>query len=126
PIDAFIATEYEKRKLTPQKAADKRLWLRRGSLDLVGLPPPGEEQNAFLADESPESYEKVVNRLLDSPQYGERWGRHFMDIWRYSDWWGLGAEVRNSQRHIWHWRDWTVENFNADLGYDEMIRQMLA
>src|SRR5262249_2626171 len=61
-----------------------------------------------------------------SPQYGERWGRHFLDIWRYSDWWGLGAELRNSQRHIWHWRDWVVESLNADLGYDEMIRQMLA
>jgi hypothetical protein len=85
-----------------------------------------EEQNAFLADESPEAYEKVVNRLLDSPQYGERWGRHFMDIWRYSDWWGLGAEVRNSQKHIWHWRDWIIESLNADKGYDQMLRESLA
>lgn len=126
PIDAFIAAEFEKRKLAPQKPADKRLWLRRVSLDLVGLPPTIEEQNAFLADESPEAYEKVVARLLDSPQYGERWGRHFMDIWRYSDWWGLGAEVRNSQKHIWHWRDWIIESLNADKGYDQMLREMLA
>ena len=126
PIDAFIAAEYEKRKLTPQKSADKRLWLRRVSLDLVGLPPTVEEQTAFLADESPEAYDKVVNRLLDSPQYGERWGRHFMDIWRYSDWWGLGAEVRNSQKHIWHWRDWIIESLNADKGYDQVIRESLA
>lgn len=126
PIDAFIAAEYEKRKLTPQKSTDKRLWLRRVSLDLVGLPPTVEEQNAFLADDSTDAYDKVVNRLLESPQYGERWGRHHMDIWRYSDWWGLGAEVRNSQKHIWHWRDWIIESLNADKGYDQMLREMLA
>jgi hypothetical protein len=67
-----------------------------------------------------------VTRLLNSPQYGERWGRHWMDIWRYSDWWGLGAEVRNSQKHIWHWRDWIIESLNADKGYDQMLREMLA
>ena len=64
--------------------------------------------------------------MLESPQYGERWGRHFMDIWRYSDWWGLGAEVRNSQKHMWHWRDWIIESLNADKGYDQMVREMLA
>ena len=67
-----------------------------------------------------------MTRLLGSPQYGERWGRHWMDIWRYSDWWGLGAEVRNSQKHIWHWRDWIVESVNSDKGYDQMLREMLA
>ncbi len=81
---------------------------------------------AFLADRSPDAYEKVVDRLLASPQYGERWGRHWMDIWRYSDWWGLGAELRNSQKHIWHWRDWIVESLNQDKGYDQMLREMLA
>ncbi|WP_425617047.1 DUF1553 domain-containing protein [Anatilimnocola sp. NA78] len=126
PIDAFIAAEHAKRNLTPQPAADKRLWLRRVSLDLVGLPPTTDEQTAFLADNSAEAYDKVVTRLLDSPQYGERWGRHWMDIWRFSDWWGLGAEVRNSQKHIWHWRDWIIESHNADKGYDQMLREMLA
>ncbi len=126
PIDAFIAAEHQQRKLTPQKPADKRLWLRRVSLDLVGLPPTIEELNAFAADEATDAYDKVVTRLLDSPHYGERWGRHFMDIWRYSDWWGLGAEVRNSQKHIWHWRDWTIESLNADKGYDQLLREMLA
>ena len=96
------------------------------SLDLVGLPPSPEELAAFLGDQAPEAYDKVVTRLLDSPQYGERWGRHWMDIWRYSDWWGLGAEVRNSQKHIWHWRDWIIESLNADKGYDQMLREMLA
>ena len=68
----------------------------------------------------------MVDRLLASPRYGERWGRHWMDVWRYSDWWGLGADLRNSQKHIWHWRDWIIEALNADEGYDGMVRAMLA
>ncbi|HVL11047.1 MAG TPA: DUF1549 domain-containing protein, partial [Gemmata sp.] len=126
PIDAFVVAEWERRGLTPVKPADRGVLLRRVYLDLIGLPPTPEQIAAFLKDDSPDAYEKVVDQLLASPQYGERWGRHFLDVWRYSDWWGLGAELRNSQRHIWHWRDWTIESFNADLGYDEMVRQMLA
>ena len=126
PIDAFISVERERRGLIPQRPADKPAWLRRVSLDLVGLPPTREALDAFVADDSAEAYDKVVTRLLASPQYGERWGRHWMDIWRYSDWWGLGAEVRNSQKHIWHWRDWIIESLNADKGYDQMLREMLA
>ncbi len=126
PIDAFIAAKHQEHGLTPQPAADKRTWLRRVSLDLVGLPPTLSEQTAFLADNSPAAYDAVANRLLESPQYGERWGRHWMDVWRYSDWWGLGEEVRNSQKHIWHWRDWIIESLNADKGYDQMLREMLA
>jgi hypothetical protein len=126
PIDAFIAAEQEKHGLKPQRPADKQLLLRRVYLDLIGLPPTREEIAAFLADSSPDAYEKVVDRLLASKQYGERWGRHWMDVWRYSDWWGLGAEVRNSQKHIWHWRDWIIESLNADKGYDQMLREMLA
>ena len=126
PIDAFIAAEHERAGLTPQPRPTSGLLLRRVYLDLIGLPPTRDELRRFLADESPDAYEKVVDRLLASPQYGERWGRHWMDIWRYSDWWGLGAEVRNSQKHIWHWRDWIIESLNADMGYDEMVRQMLA
>ncbi|HEX5271218.1 MAG TPA: DUF1549 domain-containing protein, partial [Gemmataceae bacterium] len=126
PIDAFLAAEREKRGLTPQPPADRATLLRRVTIDLTGLPPTREDLAAFLADPSPDAYEKVVERLLASPQYGERWGRHWMDVWRYSDWWGLGEEVRNSQKHIWHWRDWIVESVNADKGYDQMIREMLA
>ncbi len=126
PVDAFLAAERQKRGLVPQPAADRRLLLRRVYLDLVGLPPTREEQAAFLADDSADAYEKVVDRLLASKQYGERWGRHWMDVWRYSDWWGLGAEVRNSQKHVWHWRDWIMESLNADKGYDQMLREMLA
>src|SRR5262249_42702189 len=99
PIDAFLAAEHDRRGLTPQRPAERALLLRRVSLDLTGLPPTREEQGAFLADTSPDAYEKVVERLLATKQYGERWGRHFMDVWRYSDWWGLGDEVRNSQKH---------------------------
>ena len=126
PIDAFLAAGHQRRGLQPQALADKRVWLRRVSLDLVGLPPTRAELDAFVVDDSAEAYDKVVARLLDSPQYGERWGRHWMDVWRYSDWWGLGAEVRNSQKHLWHWRDWIIESLNADKGYDQMLREMLA
>ncbi|MFO0802374.1 MAG: PSD1 and planctomycete cytochrome C domain-containing protein [Gemmataceae bacterium] len=126
PIDAFVAAKWKEKGLAPVLPADKRILLRRVCLDLTGLPPTHEQTEAFLKDTSPNAYEKVVDALLASPQYGERWGRHFLDVWRYSDWWGLGAELRNSQKHIWHWRDWTVENLNADTGYHEMLRQMLA
>ncbi len=126
PIDAFISAEHRRNGLTPQAATDRLTWLRRVTLDLTGLPPGTAEQAMFLADESPEAWDRVADRLLASPQYGERWGRHWMDIWRYSDWWGLGAEVRNSQKHLWHWRDWVVESVNHDKGYDQMLREMLA
>jgi hypothetical protein len=126
PIDAFLAAEQAQAGVPPQGPATRQVLLRRVYLDLIGLPPTSEETAAFLADTSHDAYEKVVARLLESPQYGERWGRHWMDVWRYSDWWGLGAEVRNSQKHMWHWRDWIVQSLNSDVGYDEMIRQMLA
>ncbi|MCA9117078.1 MAG: DUF1553 domain-containing protein, partial [Planctomycetaceae bacterium] len=100
--------------------------LRRVYLDLIGLPPTPEEMQAFLADESPQAYERVVDQLLSSPHYGERWGRHWMDVWRYSDWDGYGAEVRESHPHIWRWRDWIVDSLNADRGYDRMVLEMLA
>src|SRR6185295_8507809 len=90
------------------------------------LPPTPKELQAFLADESPTAYEAVVDRLLSSPRYGERWGRHWMDVWRYTDWFGLGKEPRWSQAHIWHWRDWIIESLNEDKPYDRMVEEMLA
>src|SRR5439155_24064128 len=105
---------------------EKRILIRWVYLDLIGLPPTPEEVAAFLADDSPDAYEKIVDRLLASPRYGERWGRHWMDVWRYADWDGYGNEIRNSQAHIWHWRDWIVESLNDDKGYDRMVLEMLA
>ena len=96
--------------------------LRRIYLDLTGLPPTTEQ----LA--SPDPLPKIIDDLLSSPQYGERWGRHWMDVWRYSDWYGRrpSNEIRYSQRHIWRWRDWIVESMNHDNGYDRMPVEMLA
>ena len=126
PIDAFLAARHEQRGLTPRPPAAPGELIRRVYLDLIGLVPTPEEVRAFVADPSDRAYEELVDRLLASPQYGERWGRHWMDVWRYSDWDGFGAEVRESQPHIWRWRDWIVESLNADQGYDRMIVEMLA
>ncbi len=126
PIDAFIAVEHESRSLTPRPEASRPVLLRRLYLDLTGLPPTPDELHAFLDDESSDAYERVVERLLASPRYGERWGRHWMDVWRYSDWAGWGQQVRDSQPHIWHWRDWIVESLNHDKPYDDMVVEMLA
>jgi len=128
PIDAFVAAEREKQGVAALPAADRPTLLRRVTLDLTGLPPTRAELQAFLADESPEAYEKVVDRLLASPRYGERWARHWMDVWRYSDWYGSRYinELRNSRRHIWRWRDWIIDSLDADKGYDRMVQEMLA
>lgn len=126
PIDAILAAEHEARGLTPRPEAPRQVLLRRVYLDLIGLPPTREELHAFLDDSSSDAYEQVVDRLLADPRYGERWGRHWMDVWRYSDWAGWGQQVRDSQPHIWHWRDWIIESLNRDLPYDQMIVQMLA
>jgi hypothetical protein len=126
PIDAFVAREQERMRLVPAQEANENLLLRRVYLDLIGLPPTTGELHAFLADERPDAYERIVDRLLASPEYGRRWGRHWMDVWRYSDWAGYKEEVRESQRHIWRWRDWIIESLNADKGYDRMVIEMLA
>ena len=128
PIDAFIAAEHQSRKLKPRPEAPKEVLLRRVYLDLIGLSPTPEEQRAFAQDTSAQAYEKVVERLLNDPRYGERWGRHWMDVWRYSDWagWSGGNQIRDSKPHIWRWRDWIVESLNDDKGYHRMILEMLA
>jgi hypothetical protein len=128
PIDAFIAARHAERGVTPLPSAKKHLLLRRVYLDLIGLPPTRDDLHAFLNDGSPDAYEAVVDRLLSSRHYGERWGRHWMDVWRYSDWYGRRNvnDVRNSYPHIWRWRDWIIESLNDDKGYDQMVREMLA
>ncbi|HEX5442487.1 MAG TPA: DUF1549 domain-containing protein, partial [Pirellulales bacterium] len=128
PTDAFLAQEHQDYGLQPRPEAPRHVLLRRVYLDLIGLPPTREQLHAFLNDPSPDAYENVVEQLLASPHYGERWGRHWMDVWRYSDWagWSGGKQIRDSQPHIWRWRDWIVESLNADAGYDQMLREMLA
>ena len=126
PIDAFISRSHEAATLSPRPEAPRRLQIRRLYLDLIGLPPTEDEMRQALGDPSEEGYARTVDRLLEDPRHGERWARHWMDVWRYSDPWGLGDQHRNSARHLWHWRDWIVESLNADLPYDEMIRLMLA
>ena len=120
PIDAYFAARYKSEGLVPQPEAERTVLLRRLYLDVTGLPPTIEQ----LTSEEPLS--TIISNLLDSPQYGERWGRHWMDIWRYSDWYGLGDEVRDSQKNLWRWRDWIVNSLNNNNGYDQMVREMLA
>jgi len=128
PIDKFIAAEQRARGLKPRPEASKEVLLRRVYLDLIGLSPTPEELQAFETDRSPKAYEHVVDRLLADGRYGERWGRHWMDVWRYSDWagWTGGNQIRDSKPHIWRWRDWIIESLNEDKGYDRMILEMLA
>jgi mono/diheme cytochrome c family protein len=128
PIDAFLAAEHEHRGLTPLSPAAPEVLMRRVYLDLTGLPPTREELRAFLQDPSETRYEDVVERLLASPAYGERWARHWMDVWRYSDWYGRRAvpDVTNSYAMLWRWRDWIVRSLNEDKGYDRMVAEMLA
>jgi hypothetical protein len=127
-IDAFVLERQRAHGVTPSREAPRGVLLRRVYLDLVGLNPTPEEIAAFEGDESSDAYEKVVDRLLADPRYGERWGRHWMDVWRYSDWagWAGGGQIRDSQPHIWRWRDWIVESLNADKPYDRMVLEMLA
>ncbi len=128
PVDQFIAARRSQHELGHAAEASPDEWLRRVYLDLIGLPPTRMELQEFLADDSQSAYQSVVDDLLSRPQYGERWGRHWMDIWRYSDWYGSRGinEIRYSQRHIWRWRDWIVDSLNDDKGYDQMVREMLA
>ena len=120
PVDAFLTSRQQQHALVPQPEAERQVLLRRLYVGLIGMPPDPDQ----LAD--PRPYEEIVEELLHSPHHGERWARHWMDIWRYSDWYGLGDQLRNSQRHLWHWRDWIVESINADKGYDRMVQEMLA
>ena len=120
PIDAFLTAKQNEMGLKPQKSARNTLLIRRLYLDLIGLPPTVEQL------QTDEPIDEIIESLLNSPHYGERWGRHWMDVWRYSDWYGLDAQLRNSQKHIWHWRDWIVKSLIEDKGYDQMIMEMLA
>jgi hypothetical protein len=124
PLDRFILAPLEAAGLHPAAAADRRTLIRRVTFDLTGLPPTPEEVAAFLADESPAALARVVDRLLASPAYGERWGRHWLDVARYAD--SNGMDENLAYAHAWRYRDWVVEALNADLPYDQFVVQQLA
>jgi mono/diheme cytochrome c family protein len=124
PIDAFIAAKLEAKGLSPAPLADKRTLIRRATYDVTGLPPTPEEIEAFLKDESPNAFTKVVDRLLASPAYGERWGRHWMDAVRYADTAGDNSDYPIPQ--MYRYRNWVIDAVNRDLPYDEFIRQQIA
>ncbi len=124
PIDSFILAELEKKKLTPNGQAEKRVLLRRVTYNLTGLPPTPEETQAFLNDNSPEAWSKVLDRLLASPAYGERWGRHWLDIARYAD--SNGLDENTAFGNAWRYRDYVVKSFNADKPYNEFVLEQIA
>lgn len=123
-IDHFILAELEKRGLSPAAAADKRTLIRRATFDLIGLPPTPDEVQAFVADTSPDAFRKLIDRLLDSPHYGERWGRHWLDVARYADSNGLDENI--AYGNAWRYRDYVVRSFNHDKPFDQFVLEQLA
>jgi hypothetical protein len=123
-IDQFVLANLEKNGLKPAPPADKTTLLRRATFDLTGLPPTEKELQAFLADKSPDAFEKVVDRLLASPRYGERWGRHWLDVMRYAD--STGSDEDHRYPHAWRYRDYVVQAFNDDMPYNQFVREQLA
>jgi hypothetical protein len=122
-IDHFILARLEKEGLSPSAEADRRTLIRRVSLDLIGLPPTPEEVDAFLADESSDAYERLVDRLLASPHYGERWARRWLDLARYAD---TNGYEKDRPRTIWPYRDWVIDALNRDMPFDEFTIAQLA
>jgi hypothetical protein len=124
PVDAFILNKLEQRGVNPSQAADRVTLIRRASLDLIGLPPTPEEVDAFVSDQSPNAWEKVVDRLLASPQYGERWGRHWLDVARYAE--SQGFKADETRPNTWQYRDYVIRSFNSDKPYDQFVREQIA
>jgi mono/diheme cytochrome c family protein len=124
PLDRFILAALEAKGLRPAPRADKRTLIRRATFDLIGLPPTPEEVEVFVADESPQAFARVVERLLASPHYGERWGRHWLDVARYADSNGLDENICHG--NAWRYRDWVVAALNADKPYDQFVIEQLA
>ena len=124
PIDAFVLAKLATQHLKPNPPADKITLLRRAYLDLTGLPPSPEEAQSFLADNSPQAFEKVVDHLLASPQYGERWGRHWLDLARYAD--SAGFKADETRPNVWRYRDYVIQSFNDDKPYDRFVKEQIA
>ncbi|MDA1016766.1 MAG: DUF1549 and DUF1553 domain-containing protein, partial [Planctomycetota bacterium] len=123
-VDRFILAKLQARGLTPAPPADRRTLLRRTTMTLTGLPPTPDELDAFAADESPAALAEVVDRLLASPHYGERWGRHWLDVVRYADSNGLDENIHHGT--AWRYRDFVIEAFNSDLPFDEFVTEQIA
>jgi hypothetical protein len=123
PIDAFILARLEEAGLAPSGEADRVTLMRRLSLDLLGLPPTIEEVDAYLADQQPGAYERLVDRLLGSPHYGERWGRHWLDVARYADSNGYSID---GPREIWKYREWVIDALNQNLPFDQFVIEQQA
>lgn len=124
PIDAFIAHRLAEQGLTPNESADRLTLIRRASYNLTGLPPTPEQVADFLADDRPDAWQRVIDRLLDSPHYGEQWARHWMDIARYAE--TNGYERDGKKRNIWRYRDYLIRAFNSDKPYDRFIQEHVA
>ena len=124
PIDAFILSKLESKNMSPAAEAPRGVLLRRAYYDLIGLPPTPEEVKAFLEDTSPDAYEKVIDRLLASPHYGEKWGRHWLDLVRYAE--TNSYERDNPKPNAWRYRDYVIRSFNQDKPYDMFLKEQLA
>ncbi len=124
PIDPFIYQNLVARGLRPSPEADRHVLIRRLSFDLIGLPPTPQEVDAFVNDASRNAYEKLVNRLLDSPHYGERWGRHWLDVVHFGE--SNGFEYNQPRNNAWPYRNWVIRALNDDMPYDEFVRQQIA
>jgi len=121
-VDAFVIARLEENALEPSPEADRRTLIRRATIDLTGLPPSYEEIEAFAADPSPTAYEELIERLLASPHYGERWGRHWLDIARWAEDHPTSEATNRPHEFAWRYRDWVIEAFNKDIPYDRFIR----
>ncbi len=124
PIDAFILAKLQAKGLKPNPTADRVTLLRRVSFDLIGLPPATEEIDAFVNDKAPNAYEKVVDRLLSSPHYGERWARHWLDLARYAE--SEGFKSDETRPNAWRYRDYVIDAFNSNKPYDRFVKEQLA
>jgi hypothetical protein len=125
-IDRFVFEKLKENGLSPSPPIDKRLLIRRATFDLIGLPPTNAETDAFLADQSPDAFEKVVDRLLASPHYGERWGRYWLDVARYADTKGYVFQEERRYAFAYTYRDWVIRSLNEDLPYDQFLIQQIA
>ncbi|MCO6456260.1 MAG: PSD1 domain-containing protein [Pirellulaceae bacterium] len=122
-IDLFLAAALRREGLQPSMVADRRTLIRRATFDLLGLPPSQEEVEAFVGDPSPDAYERLIDRLLASPHHGERWGRHWLDVARYTD---VTASWLENTGQAWLYRDWVIRALNQDLPYDQFVQRQLA